>query len=591
MSYQICRSASRAVRSLLSASKSSPILFALKACVCVYFPWIGKPLQASSSSNDPTIDLPTSVGIIARGLQRTMDCQRRWAVDDNRSRGRWAVDEDRCRIIWAVNDDRRRRRRAVDNDRRYEVLWASQVIASLDRMDALCVNFMHSVERIMSRSATIPAMSLLCSSNTHAQPTLLQHDPSATGIEGERFVGPPLPLARMNQPQFEIHVPPARLTLRSPPDLPAFLTLQRASALKLAQRSHVKGSSEPPSSPTVTEVTDSTFDSSRDPIPDEATVAAIVETHEFDPASAFLGTSHQTNMLPRLPLSIRRPPAHSCLRVLRPRIPCDQEDVDEEAGDGSKCEGIKKKGAPLIKKAAAAMCFARHGGYSNAYTETCYHFKVNHEYLKGALNIFSQLSVTPIVKAQAMERDVLVDLEFNQVLQSDSCRLLQLTYHTSILGHPFNRFFWENKKSLVDAMENRDNLHKELLLMYGLKTDSFVQKSARKLFGQMPQRIAISWNAMVQVSVKNHIPQLGTSPLVQILETGSSKAKEDSAKILGNLYNRNKDIRACVQSANVVPALLWLLKNLLSVFKIFDPGELLMSPPMKRLDRVEFFRR
>ncbi|KAF6175720.1 hypothetical protein GIB67_022722, partial [Kingdonia uniflora] len=53
----------------------------------------------------------------------------------------------------------------------------------------------------------------------------------------------------------------------------------------------------------------------------------------------------------------------------------------------------------------------------------------------------------------------------------------------------------------------------------------------------------------------------GIPPLVQILETGSSKAKEDSAIILGNLCSHSEDIRACVESANAVPALLWLLKN------------------------------
>ncbi|VFQ96027.1 unnamed protein product [Cuscuta campestris] len=53
----------------------------------------------------------------------------------------------------------------------------------------------------------------------------------------------------------------------------------------------------------------------------------------------------------------------------------------------------------------------------------------------------------------------------------------------------------------------------------------------------------------------------GIPPLVQILETGSSKAKEDSVTILGNLCNHSEDIRECVESADAVPALLWLLKN------------------------------
>lgn len=39
---------------------------------------------------------------------------------------------------------------------------------------------------------------------------------------------------------------------------------------------------------------------------------------------------------------------------------------------------------------------------------------------------------------------VLINLvtEFNQALQSDSCRLQQLQCHTSTPDHPFNRFFW-----------------------------------------------------------------------------------------------------------------------------------------------------
>jgi hypothetical protein len=52
----------------------------------------------------------------------------------------------------------------------------------------------------------------------------------------------------------------------------------------------------------------------------------------------------------------------------------------------------------------------------------------------------------------------------------------------------------------------------------------------------------------------------GIPPLIEILETRSPKAKEDSVIIHGNLYNHSEDIRQCVESAAVVPALLWLLK-------------------------------
>jgi len=35
-----------------------------------------------------------------------------------------------------------------------------------------------------------------------------------------------------------------------------------------------------------------------------------------------------------------------------------------------------------------------------------------------------------------------VHIEFNQVLQSEACRLQQLQCHTSAHNHPLNRFFW-----------------------------------------------------------------------------------------------------------------------------------------------------
>ncbi|PQP97512.1 hypothetical protein Pyn_14490 [Prunus yedoensis var. nudiflora] len=66
-----------------------------------------------------------------------------------------------------------------------------------------------------------------------------------------------------------------------------------------------------------------------------------------------------------------------------------------------------------------------------------------------------------------MEREVqAVDSEFNQVLQNESCRLEQFHCHTAAPGHPFNKFFWGNKKNLVDAMENGINLCERILKLY-----------------------------------------------------------------------------------------------------------------------------
>ena len=53
----------------------------------------------------------------------------------------------------------------------------------------------------------------------------------------------------------------------------------------------------------------------------------------------------------------------------------------------------------------------------------------------------------------------------------------------------------------------------------------------------------------------------GIPPLVQLLETGSVKAKEVVAFVLRNLCCHSEDIRACVQSTEDVPTLLHLLEN------------------------------
>ncbi|KAK7371768.1 hypothetical protein VNO80_05133 [Phaseolus coccineus] len=65
---------------------------------------------------------------------------------------------------------------------------------------------------------------------------------------------------------------------------------------------------------------------------------------------------------------------------------------------------------------------SKHGGSSNAYTETeytCYHFEVKREFLKGALKRFSQFFISPLVKMEAMEQEVLApDSDQVWVMQS-----------------------------------------------------------------------------------------------------------------------------------------------------------------------------
>ncbi|CAI0600327.1 unnamed protein product [Linum tenue] len=51
----------------------------------------------------------------------------------------------------------------------------------------------------------------------------------------------------------------------------------------------------------------------------------------------------------------------------------------------------------------------------------------------------------------------------------------------------------------------------------------------------------------------------GIPPLVQLLDVGSKKAKEDAALVLWNLCCHSEDIHACIESAGAIPAFIWLL--------------------------------
>ncbi|KAG2324039.1 hypothetical protein Bca52824_006767 [Brassica carinata] len=221
------------------------------------------------------------------------------------------------------------------------------------------------------------------------------------------------------------------------------------------------------------------------------------------------------------------------------------EDDDDEEMEGDEDEDeVKEKGDHQTKKAAAAMCVAmgsfldppeaqglahflehmlfmgstefpdeneydsylsKHGGSSNAYTEmehTCYHFEVKREFLQGALKRFSQFFVAPLMKTEAMEREVLaVDSEFNQALQNDACRLQQLQCHTSTKGHPVNRFAWGNKKSLSGAMENGVDLRECIVKLYKEYYHGGLMKLV--VIGGEPLDLLESWVVELFGDVKN----------------------------------------------------------------------------------------
>lgn len=67
-----------------------------------------------------------------------------------------------------------------------------------------------------------------------------------------------------------------------------------------------------------------------------------------------------------------------------------------------------------------------HGGFSNGATDneiTSYTFEVGPAHLEQALDMFAQFFISPLMKADAMERELsAIESEFNQATQSDRVR-------------------------------------------------------------------------------------------------------------------------------------------------------------------------
>ncbi|KAG6592705.1 nardilysin-like protein [Phytophthora cinnamomi] len=94
-----------------------------------------------------------------------------------------------------------------------------------------------------------------------------------------------------------------------------------------------------------------------------------------------------------------------------------------------------------------------HGGSSNGATEcesTRFVFDVDAAHLEPALDLFASLFVSPLLRREAMERELkAVESEFQRVRNNNPVRLQQVMCETSVQGHPYSRCFtWGNIESL-----------------------------------------------------------------------------------------------------------------------------------------------
>jgi len=98
---------------------------------------------------------------------------------------------------------------------------------------------------------------------------------------------------------------------------------------------------------------------------------------------------------------------------------------------------------------------SKNGGSDNAFTEleyTLFHFDVSQEKLWQAMDMFSQFFVSPLLRPEAMERELnAIESEFQLSKNDDGCRLQELMCHTcgkEASEHPMGKFSWGNKQSL-----------------------------------------------------------------------------------------------------------------------------------------------
>ncbi|KAG7401182.1 Nrd1 complex RNA-binding subunit [Phytophthora boehmeriae] len=98
-----------------------------------------------------------------------------------------------------------------------------------------------------------------------------------------------------------------------------------------------------------------------------------------------------------------------------------------------------------------------HGGYSNGATDnevTSYTFEVGPAHLQPALDMFAHFFISPLLKAEAMDRELsAIESEFSQATQNDRIRTQQVMCDVSPASHPYHRFGWGNRKSLKELPE------------------------------------------------------------------------------------------------------------------------------------------
>nr|XP_027196493.1 nardilysin-like [Dermatophagoides pteronyssinus] len=112
------------------------------------------------------------------------------------------------------------------------------------------------------------------------------------------------------------------------------------------------------------------------------------------------------------------------------------------------------------------------GGFQNAHTDfehTIYEIRVHPKHLSHAIDLIGNAFIKPLLRQESIEKEIKpIDTEFVQAKDDDDFRVEVLLGHlTDNDNHPFNKFMWGNKKSLIDdPKSNGIDAHEMLLKFY-----------------------------------------------------------------------------------------------------------------------------
>jgi len=155
---------------------------------------------------------------------------------------------------------------------------------------------------------------------------------------------------------------------------------------------------------------------------------------------------------------------------------------------------------------------SKNGGSSNAFTGTEYtnfHFDVNVDYLREALDIFGQFFIEPLFLEDSISREICaVNSESSNYLKSDGWRTYQLQKSMCSESHPFHKYNVGNFETLRDGPEEKGIcLRDELIAFHKKYYSSNIMRLAVLGNNSLNELEEMVVDIFSKVNNKNNIPQ------------------------------------------------------------------------------------